>query len=342
MNPKLKKNLILFVKIAIVLLVFVWVGFELYKSWNKIQNIVWKPDYLWLSFSALLYLTAYVPAWLFWHYSLRSLRQEPGLYESFRAYYIGHLGKYVPGKAVVVILRSGLLRHDRTRASVAAAAVFFETLTMMAAGAFLSALIIVVWFRDIPHGNWLTLLAIGMMCASGLPVFPPIFRRLAKKLGVGRTDPDIDEKLQGVHLKTVAVGWGLTTLSWLLLGLSLWATIKGIGLDTGPLLENLPRWTLAASFSVVLGFVAMIPAGVGVRDSAMAIILTSFFVAQGGTQDLATVQSLLIAGVQRLISILAELAISAPMMLRIRKTDRGSDRCENRETDCAATDSPRE
>lgn len=321
MTPQLKKRLILFAKIAIVFAVAVWVAWELHKSWNKIHLLAWKPDYFWLTVSCLLYIVAYLPAALFWRNAMQSLGQKPGFYETLRAYYIGHLGKYVPGKAMVVIIRSGLLRHDRTRASVAAAAVFLETLTMMAAGAFLSALLVAVWFREIQGGNKLLIAAIGMMLLAGLPILPPVFRIITKKLGVGRNDPEIDQKLKGLRFRTLGFGWLLTSVSWLLLGLSLWATIRGIGIETGPLLEHLPRFVLAASLSVVLGFVLMVPAGIGVREFAMVQVLSAYLAAiliAGGMQaseatELAPVQAMLVAAVQRGLSILGELLASLLM-----------------------------
>ena len=59
--------------------------------------------------------------------------------ETTRAYYVGHLGKYVPGKALVVIIRTGLISGPRVDTTVAAVSIFIETLTMMAVGAFLAA-----------------------------------------------------------------------------------------------------------------------------------------------------------------------------------------------------------
>ncbi|MDR0869761.1 MAG: flippase-like domain-containing protein [Planctomycetaceae bacterium] len=316
----MKKRLILLAKILIVLAVAVWVGWELYKSWDKASQLNWKPDILWLTLSGIFYIIGYAPAAVFWRYAMVSLGQKPNWYETFRAYYIGHLGKYIPGKAMVVIMRSGMLDPARTRMSVAAAAVFLETLTMMASGAFLAAVILVVWFRSIPYGNYLTILALGAMLVSGLPVFPPVFRILAKKLGVGKNDPDIDEKLAGLKWTTLLTGWLLMLPAWTFLGLGLWATVRGIGIDPGTLSETLPRFTLAATLSIVLGFVAMIPAGAGVREFAAAQILVAFFaellirndpgMPVQDAQQLAALQAILVAAVQRGVSILAELFVS--------------------------------
>ena len=319
-EKRFRKRLVVGVKVLIVLAVAWWVGKELYKSWDSLHRIEWKPDYFWLTLSVILYVVAYVPTCLFWFLSMRSLGQDPGVYETFRAYYIGHLGKYVPGKALVVVLRSGLLDRNKTRASIAAAAVFLETLTMMAAGAFLSAVIALVWFRDTPHGNQLSLLALGMMLVSGLPIIPPIFRNIALRLGAGRSDPEIDAKLRGLTVKTLAVGWLLSTLTWMILGLCLWASIRGIGVETGPIAEHLPQFVLAAALSVVVGFVLMIPGGAGVREFVLANVLVSYFAGLPETTADATVWAIIIAAMQRMISIFAELFISAGLTVGRRRS----------------------
>ena len=86
-DRRLRKRLIFGVKVLIVFAVVWWLGRELYKSWDSLHQIEWKPDYLWLSLSGVFYVVAYVPTCLFWFFSMRSLGQQPGIYETFRAYY---------------------------------------------------------------------------------------------------------------------------------------------------------------------------------------------------------------------------------------------------------------
>ena len=102
---------------------------------------------------------------VFWHRILRALGQNVGFWTALRAFYIGHLGKYVPGKAMVVILRAGMIRGPGVDASLAVVSVFFETLTMMSVGALLAAGIVAVWFREQPLLLWASL---GMLAVAGL------------------------------------------------------------------------------------------------------------------------------------------------------------------------------
>ena len=122
---------------------------------------------------------------IFWHRTLRALGQPVSLAQALRAYYIGHLGKYVPGKAMVVILRAGLIRGQGVDTSLAAVSVFFETLTMMSTGALMAAAIVAVWL----HGQTLLFwAAVAMMVAAGVPTLPPVFRRLVRLVGVGKVE----------------------------------------------------------------------------------------------------------------------------------------------------------
>ena len=182
-----KKWLIVAVKLLIVVLVAWFVRDTLVKAWRQIGEQTWHWQPFWLLSAGAIYLIGLLPAAAYWHYVLKVLGQDARWVNTLRAYYIGHLGKYVPGKAMVVILRTGMVRGQGVDTGVAAVSVFFETLTMMAVGAFMAAGILAVRLRE-ERDFWG---AIGMMIISGLPVVPPIFRRLARLAGIGKSDPAV-------------------------------------------------------------------------------------------------------------------------------------------------------
>ena len=300
-----KKYLALLLKILILLVVFGAVGWKLYESWDRIQDVHWEPNYLLLVFSGICYAVAYVPAAIYWRYVMQTLGQKPGRYETFRAYYIGHLGKYVPGKAMVMIIRAGLLNHERTRISTAAAGVFVETMTMMAVGAFVAAFTMLLWFRHIEHGNWITLLALGTMVCTVLPILPPVFHFATKKL------KKFQIELKRLQFRTLAVGWTLNIPVWVMLGFSLWLTALGFGMKSESLLSELPFFTFAISGAIVFGFASMLPGGFGAREIALAFILVPFFTTHPIGDIEPSVIAIVIVAIHRVVSILAELTISA-------------------------------
>ena len=194
-RPNLKKYAMPVVKVAIVAIVFWFVRDTILTGLGKLGQHPLRLQPGWLVAAGGLYLLGLLPAGLFWHRILQTLGQDAQLGETLRAYYIGHLGKYVPGKAMVVVLRTGLIRSHRVNTAVAAVSVFFETLTMMSVGAFIAAAILAVWFRE---QGFLCLVALGLMIGSGLPIVPPVFRRLVRMAGVGKSDPAVAAKIENL------------------------------------------------------------------------------------------------------------------------------------------------
>ena len=57
-------------------------------------------------------------AW-FWRSLLASSGHTLGWWPLLRAYFCGHLGKYIPGKAGVLVIRAGLLKSSGVPAATA-------------------------------------------------------------------------------------------------------------------------------------------------------------------------------------------------------------------------------
>lgn len=226
----------------------------------------------WLLLSGALYLLGLAPNAFFWRRVMRSMGADPGWRETLTAYFVGHLGKYVPGKALVVVLRTSLVQSERTGAAVAALAVFVETLTMMAVGGAVASLVLVFAFQD----RLMLVLAAALVLAAGLPTAPPIFRRLVRLLRVRAADPNIERALEGLDWRLMASGWPLITIGWVLLGLSLWTTLMALPIaevQWASSLGQLPLLTACVALAMVLGFVSLLPGGAGVREWVVMTLL---------------------------------------------------------------------
>ena len=151
-----------------------------------------------------------------WSISAKGVRCS----NTLAAYYIGHLGKYVPGKAMVIVLRCGLLRGQPLDRGLIVASVFLETLTMMAVGGGVSTLLLASSYTRDPR---LLVAAAIALVLSGVPTLPPVFTFLARRLGVARFDPGAVNKLTGLRWQTLALGWASMTLGWFIMGASVWA-----------------------------------------------------------------------------------------------------------------------
>ncbi len=317
-----KKWLLRALKLLILVLVVWFVRRTLLEAWDQLhageQEWHFRPG--WAAIAGVLYLVGLLPAAVFWYRVLRVLGQDARFGESMRAYFVGHLGKYVPGKAMVVVIRTGMIRGRRVNTGVAAASVFFETLTMMAVGAFLAAAILAVGFRGQTAKFWG---AVGLMVLAGLPTLPPVFKRLAKAVGVGKSDPAVAEKIDRLGFGTLLTGWGLMALGWFILGLSYWATLRAMDLPGLDPIGELPRYTASVSLAMVAGFLLLVlPGGIGVREAALAELMIPYLAGLPGvaSPELTAWAS---AALLRLVWLGAELLIAGILYpLGMRKPDR--------------------
>lgn len=264
----------------------------------------------WLAAAGGLYLIGSIPSWLFWHQAMRDMDQRPGLVASLRAFYIGHLGKYVPGKAMVVIMRAGMIGGERVNGAVAATCVFVETLTTMAVGATLAAVYLALAYRD---QQTLLLGSVAMAVLAGVPTLPPVFRRIVpplvaratKLLRLKHDSHTLQSAFHGLRFPLIVTGWVSLTGGWIVMGLSLWATLKSLPSapsELDPLINVLPEMTACVALSVVAGFASMLPAGVGAREFVFITVITPHY---------GPVAGIVGAVLVRLVSLLAEVLVSA-------------------------------
>lgn len=307
------------------LVILALVAFGIYKTWQDAQAKFvehrFSPadlDGRWIAASCALYIAATLPCAWFWQQTLLAMGQRPRWWEALRAYYVGHLGKYVPGKALVVVIRAALVRSLRVDGAVAALAVFVETLTLMAVGAVIAAVILAIYGQS-QDQQYLTVVAVGLGLCAGIPSAPPLFRAVVARLPYVKSHPGIAPAVEGLKLGLMARGWVAMTISWLLMGLSLWATLRGMSSVTEApvdLIVHLPLLTACISLATVAGFMSLIPGGLGVRELVVTALLVPTF------GEIAAIVS---AVVMRLVSLVSEVLVSTILYFLAPATRNESD-----------------
>ena len=292
----------------------------------------------WLALSGALYLLG-MGLWAgYWRRLLGHLGARPPLGRALRAYYLGQLGKYLPGKAWAVLLRGELARGPaqpggEVGLGLALLTAFYEVLTTMASGALVAAVLFGLLGADaeaglggaalrqllrleVPEGGVLgrgpaTVLALLLAAATGLPLLPPLFNRVARRLFVAEKGDSAAVRVPVIRLAYLAEGLALTGLGWLLLGAALGATLYAV---VGPSLT----WTPAAlgrlpafiGLAYVAGFAILVaPGGLGVREYFLTLLLAPELVVLSGlSADEARAVAVLAVLVLRLVWTAAELA----------------------------------
>lgn len=276
-----------------------WFIYHAFVSGNeKLDGHTWHVEPQWLVLSGILYLLGSLPGAVYWYAVLVRTRQEVGFGESLRAYYISQLGKYVPGKWMVILLRRTLLRGRAVETTVVAASVFFETLTLLAVGAAMSALVLIVWHRE---QTILILTAVGSTLLLGVPTIPSVFRWLIHVLRVGRLNPTAGNKFTWVGWRVILCGWVGIALGWFVQGMALWATLRSLGVGEANPFHLLSLHTTSVALGVVAGFLSQIPGGLVMREWVSGELMEPQYGAAMG---------MISAVIFRLVLLVSELAIS--------------------------------
>jgi hypothetical protein len=292
----------------------------------------------WLLASGVLYLLGLGFPALYWARLQRHLGQQlPGPLAVCRAYYVSHLGKYLPGKAWALALRATLIARPGVRVSVAGLASFYEVLTTMTGGALFAA---VLFFFLVPDRgaapDWATIKALFalrlddssvldrrlLMTAAflvalpvGLPILPPLFNRIVDRASLPFRQEDA-APLPLVRIAYLAEGLVLSCGAWVLLSASMIAVFQAV-------LPGSVDWSIAtwgrhtALFAV--GYVSSflifwMPGSFVVREYSLTLFLVPEIVATtdlGGAE--APLAVMIAVVILRLIWMLAEVLISAAL-----------------------------
>lgn len=237
---------------------------------------------VWMLWSILLYIAGWLPAAWFWRELIHDIGRDVSWFEAAKAYYCGHLGKYVPGKAGVIFIRAGMLRNHGVPVGLGALSAGYETLASMAAGAAVGFALLPFAISPELLGRIVARMSLGMWAVDllpwlvlggsllGLPILSRVFDRVLRKM----VPP---EKTGGTIVswanQPTWTAFVLLILGWWIHGLSMGCTIQAISPD--PISwTDLPRWTAATSLCIVMGFLALFsPGGLGVREIILLEIL---------------------------------------------------------------------
>lgn len=263
--------------------VAICVGWYFYKKldqpglWNA--NLVPGPQ--WLLAAALVYLVAYTVWGLYYVILLNDQGAHAPTATGLRAYFISQMGKYVPGKILVIVIRVGMLKGIGITRTAVGIAAMYESLVWVGAGAIVGIILLpdALWqglrsqaaaqgnqLPDI-HRAWLILpVALAPIGLVGL-------NRFVNRVNRWRKGADA-RQLPRVHLHMVLFGLVFDSFGWFVLGGCLLLVLAG--LQPGAPLSAAEYWNLVSinAIAYVLGFVAFfMPAGFGVRDLALQMLL---------------------------------------------------------------------
>ncbi|MFN9201384.1 MAG: YbhN family protein [Planctomycetaceae bacterium] len=284
-SPSLGSRVWPWVKWGLFGLVIWFVSRQARDMWRDLEGKSLVIDLKAFALCALCTLLAWFPSIWFWRWLLVELGVASPWFPTIHSYLLGHLGKYVPGKATVIVIRTALLRKFGLRPAVGAFTVTLETLTYMAAGVATVAMLAPYASVNVPKLDWLRMLAerpawgIGVALVVtlagivGLSLSSRQFVTLASRMAERRGDGD--GVLEHLPWYVVPCGFVLFLAAWWIQGLGLGLAILAVS-PTDFAWGDWPRWTGAAAIAMVGGFVALFaPGGLGVREALTLALLSN-------------------------------------------------------------------
>jgi len=271
-------------------LAIVFVGQRLTSSWDEVSDSLADARLGWIVVAVVLGALGMSAIAVPWRRALRLLGGDLSFSDTLARYYLGELGKYLPGGLWPVVGRGELARRAGVSRVAAYSSVALSLAALYLAAMFLTvaaAPAIVNSDRGESGGAGKYLWALALL-PVGLAFLHHAVLERVRVLG---------EKVLRRSISAEIPRWrdSLTLVAcyvpaWLFVGTATWAIARGLGQSVG--------WAdvaPAAILSWIIGFVLVpVPGGVGVREAA--------FIAAAGSLD---------AGVAAAVAIVARLVFVA-------------------------------
>ncbi len=213
-------------------------------------------------------LLGLVPTLAAWRTLLSDLGSDLAVRPSVGVFFVGQLGKYLPGSLWVVLAQSDLAaRHGIPRRRTAVVALVQVGISIVV-GLALGVLAVPAFVSGGRNRLWL--LALVALPIGAVVLYPAVLNRVvARALRVLRREP-LEHDFSGRAVGVAAVA---SVLAWLLIGLHLWVLAVALHAPPGrTLLAAVFGYVLAASVGLLVVFT---PAGLGARDVMVVLTLGS-------------------------------------------------------------------
>ena len=300
---------------TVVIAVTVALIWTVCKSWNQLadQPIVWA-EFRWpyLLVAMLCYGCTMSLASVVWRQILLSLGCKIGLAEAYRAFVFSQLAKYIPGKAMVIVVRCVMVcgnpKKVRHPVGPVVASSFIETMMFILVGAQLGC-VGIFFLPTIPSEVRWT--AIVVLILFGLMTLPPVFSRLTTFASRLRRKSQWSAHVFRLKWSTYLFAWGLAICAWVFNGAAMWFVLAALQPNEIVLSDYFLALT-TISLATVAGFVSMLPGGLGVRELVMIPLLAPRF---------SITTAVAAAIVARLIGVVAEVLIAAIIKISSRRVE---------------------
>lgn len=254
---------------ALVIVIVVAAGVALSRQWGGVRESLRQLSAGWTAVALAAVIGALLSSMLSWRFLLADLGAPLSIAASMRIFFVGQLGKYVPGSLWPVVTQMELGRAHNVQRKQSATAGALTMAVVLVTGAVVAAVLLPFVAPGVIRDFWpaLLIIPVGMIV-----IHPRIFTALINKaLRLARRQP-LDRPLSWRGLGgafAAAVG------AWLFLGVQAFAITRDLGAGGTRLLPvAIAGFALAWSAGFLVVF---LPAGVGVREAVLYAVFVPAF-----------------------------------------------------------------
>ncbi|HEX5494992.1 MAG TPA: lysylphosphatidylglycerol synthase transmembrane domain-containing protein [Mycobacteriales bacterium] len=184
-----------------------------------------------------------------------------------RVFFVGQLGKYIPGSVWSVVAQAELGRDYQVPRPASVTVSIVSVAQTVFAGVVFGVFLLPLGLPSLAREYWWVALIIPVYAVVLQPVVIAEVTHFVFRL-THLEPPHRDPSYRGL---VGALGW--TVVSWLLFGLHAWLLTIGLG---GPAPRLLPVCVGAFALAFSVGLVSVpVPAGVGVREAVFTVLVGS-------------------------------------------------------------------
>ncbi len=256
-------------QVLIVGVIFLFLGRNLYQHWTEITTYDWKINYYWLLFSFGLMLVSSFLVALGWNLILRVLGGFLTHRKAVKIFFVGELGKYIPGRIWSMMGRVYLSKQQGIPIGKASASVVVQAVIQNVSGVLVFLLTLVFWTNTEWIGHFYP---VFFLIPAGLIVLHPavMIKGLNFTLIKLKKDP-VELNLKYRDILGILVLWcGL----WFLGGMVFYFLI--ISLHPMPLSYSLIMVGIYSISGVVAFMSFLTPSGLGVMEGVLAFLLSFY------------------------------------------------------------------
>lgn len=288
------------VGVALLAAASAFLALTVYRNWSSLERFDWEVEPLLLA-ASVLSLTG-VLAWGVWIWSRVLVHfGTTGVTTASlqRIWFLSNLARYIPGKVWQFVGAAQLARSAGIAAPLLLTSMVVHVLFSILAAAAVAGVLLP--YSALGIGAWKPV-GVALSVAGGLGMVHPAVINAGLGVATRLTRREVftwsGRWTDGVRLFLLSV------LSWVLYGLAFFLFISSLAAIP---LGALPALTAANALSFLAGYFAFLPAGIGVREAAMTVLLDPVL-PSGIAAILAVVSRLWMIAAELLGALLAWLA----------------------------------